>query len=75
MNQGRIWTVVKPTIGLPLFLGAVATTSLIVHYAILSHTTWFPAYWQGGMKKAASIETPASPNTNALALNFTTPQR
>ena len=56
MNQGRIWTVVKPTVGLPLFLGAVAVTSLIVHYAVLSHTTWFPAFMQGGQKKVA-IET------------------
>ena len=23
MNQGRIWCVVKPTVGLPLFLGTV----------------------------------------------------
>jgi light-harvesting protein B-800-850 alpha chain len=47
MNQARIWTVVKPTVGLPLFLGAVATTALLVHYAILTHTTWFSAYWNG----------------------------
>ncbi|NDA46221.1 MAG: light-harvesting protein [Alphaproteobacteria bacterium] len=56
MNQGRIWTVVKPTVGLPLFLGAIAVTSLIVHYAVLTHTTWFPAFMQGGQKKVA-IET------------------
>jgi light-harvesting protein B-800-850 alpha chain len=48
MNQGRIWCVVKPTVGLPLFLGAVALISLIVHYAILTHTTWYPAFFQGG---------------------------
>jgi light-harvesting protein B-800-850 alpha chain len=48
MNQGRIWCVVKPTVGLPLFLGSVALISLIVHYAILTHTTWFPAFLQGG---------------------------
>jgi light-harvesting protein B-800-850 alpha chain len=48
MNQGRIWCVVKPTVGLPLFLGSVALISLIVHYAILTHTTWFPAFFQGG---------------------------
>jgi light-harvesting protein B-800-850 alpha chain len=29
---------------------------LLVHYAILSHTTWFSAYWQGGTKKSAQIE-------------------
>ena len=32
MNQGRIWCVVKPTVGLPLFLGSVAIISLLVHY-------------------------------------------
>ena len=41
MNQWQIWTVVKPTVGLPLLLGSVAVTSLLVHYAILSHTTWY----------------------------------
>jgi light-harvesting protein B-800-850 alpha chain len=48
MNQGRIWTVVKPTVGLPLLLGTVLTIALLVHYAVLTHTTWFAAYWQGG---------------------------
>jgi light-harvesting protein B-800-850 alpha chain len=46
MNQGRIWTVVKPTVGLPLFLGAVTVIALLVHYAVLTHTTWFSAYWR-----------------------------
>jgi len=53
MNQGRIWTVVQPNIGLPLIIGGAAVTSLLVHYAILSHTTWYPAYWNGGYKKVA----------------------
>lgn len=48
MNQGRIWCVVNPTVGLPLFLGAVALISLIVHFSILSNTTWFPAFFSGG---------------------------
>jgi light-harvesting protein B-800-850 alpha chain len=59
MNQGRIWCVVKPTVGLPLFLGSVALTSLAVHYAVLSHTTWMSSYWQGGAKKTALLETTA----------------
>jgi len=53
MNQGRMWTVVKPTVGIPVFLGAVAVTSLIVHYAILTHTTWFPSFLEGGHKKVS----------------------
>ncbi len=47
MNQGRIWCVVNPTVGLPLFLGGVAAISFIVHFAILSNTTWFPAFFGG----------------------------
>jgi light-harvesting protein B-800-850 alpha chain len=52
MNQGRIWTVVKPTVGLPLFLGSVAVIAILVHAALLSNTTWFPKYWNG---KAAAV--------------------
>ncbi len=70
MNQGRLWTVVKPTVGLPLFLGAVAITSLIVHFAVLTHTTWFPAFLQGGQKKVA-IETQTTAPA-ALAMNDVT---
>lgn len=47
MNQGRLWCVVKPTVGLPLFLGGVAVISLIVHFVVLANTTWFPAFIQG----------------------------
>jgi light-harvesting protein B-800-850 alpha chain len=47
MNQGRIWTVVKPTVGLPLLLGSVTVIALLVHYAVLTRTTWFAAYWGG----------------------------
>ncbi len=62
MNQGRIWCVVNPTVGLPLFLGSVAVTSLIVHYSVLSNTSWFSSYWNGGAKaKAASVEGTTKP--------------
>lgn len=53
MNQAKIWLVVKPSVGLPLFLGSVAVIALLVHYAVLSHTTWFPAYFEGHAKAAA----------------------
>ncbi|CCD96587.1 light harvesting protein B-800-850, alpha chain [Bradyrhizobium sp. ORS 375] len=65
MNQGRIWCVVNPTVGLPLFLGSVALTSLCVHYTVLSHTTWMGAYWEGGKSKKAALEETVSP----VALN------
>jgi light-harvesting protein B-800-850 alpha chain len=58
MNQGKIWLVVKPTVGLPLFLGGVTVIALCVHAAILTHTNWYPAYYEGGMKaKAAAAAT------------------
>jgi light-harvesting protein B-800-850 alpha chain len=77
MNQGRIWTVVSPNVGLPLFLGSVAVTSLIVHYAILSHTTWFSAYWQGGHSAKVSMEisAPASPDASKLATLLPKPEQ
>jgi light-harvesting protein B-800-850 alpha chain len=53
MNQGSIWTVVKPTVGLPLLLGSVTVIAILVHFALLSNTTWFPKYWNG---KTAAIE-------------------
>lgn len=58
MNQGRIWCVVKPTVGLPLFLGAVSLTSLAVHTAVLNNTTWFADFLAGralGSGAAASV--------------------
>jgi light-harvesting protein B-800-850 alpha chain len=61
MNQGKIWLVVKPTVGLPLFLGSVAFTALLVHYAVLTHTTWFPAYWNGKAGKAPVATAPMAP--------------
>ena len=70
MNQGRLWTVVNPSVGLPLFIGAVAVTSLIIHFSILTHTTWFPAFMQGGQKKVA-IETQTTAPA-VLALNDVT---
>lgn len=63
MNNGRIWCVVKPTVGLPAFLGGVAVISLCVHTAVLTQSDWFPAFIKGGKKAvaAAPAATPAAP--------------
>jgi len=60
MIYGKIWCVVKPSVGLPLFLGGVALTSLAVHFSILNHTTWFAQFWEGKPKavEAASVSAP-----------------
>src|SRR5271165_4600443 len=57
MNQGRIWTVVNPTVGLPLLLGSVTVIALGVHAAVLTNTTWFAGYWQGAKAKVAEDTT------------------
>ncbi len=59
MNQGKIWLVVKPTVGLPLFLGGVTVIALCVHAAILTSTAWYPAYYSGKAKVAAALAAPA----------------
>ncbi|MBY6200976.1 light-harvesting protein [Maritalea mobilis] len=47
MNNAKLWLVVKPTVGIPVFLGAVAVGSFAVHVAVLSHTTWYNDYLTG----------------------------
>ena len=61
MNQGRIWCVVNPSIGLPLFLGSVALMSFTVHFAVLNNTTWIKDYWSGVPLKHASIQQETAP--------------
>jgi light-harvesting protein B-800-850 alpha chain len=60
MNQGKVWLVVKPSVGLPAFLGAVALIAVLVHLVIFSNVGWAKAYWQGG-KKAAAAKTAMAP--------------
>jgi light-harvesting protein B-800-850 alpha chain len=73
MNQGRIWTVVSPTVGLPLLIGGAAVTALLVHFAVLSHTTWYPGYWQGAAKKVAmdTTSTAVSVAQPAFTVSYT----
>lgn len=58
MNQGKIWTVVNPNHGLPLFLGAVALMSFYIHSMVISHTTWYPAFMNGGKTRSAQTVAP-----------------
>lgn len=47
MYNARIWLVVPPKVGLPLFFGTVVLLSLLVHTAVLTQTDWYPAFLQG----------------------------
>jgi light-harvesting protein B-800-850 alpha chain len=60
MNNAKMWLVVKPTVGIPLFLSAVAVGSFAVHVAVLSNTTWVSDFLSGkqlgtGMANAEMI--------------------
>lgn len=57
MNQGRIWCVVNPTVGLPLFLGSVAVTSLVVHASVMTHSTWVSKFFEGSNAQSAAAGT------------------
>jgi light-harvesting protein B-800-850 alpha chain len=55
MINGKMWLVVKPSVGLPLFFGAIVGVSLAIHAVVLTHTTWYPAFLQGGKGGKAAI--------------------
>lgn len=66
MNQGRIWCVVKPTVGLPLFIGGVLVVSLLVHASILSNSTWFSKFLVGSSSGSmAQVTAPVDPTALA----------
>ena len=47
MNNAKMWLVVKPTVGIPLFLSAVAIGSFAVHVAVLTNTSWVSDFLSG----------------------------
>ncbi|MBU3554403.1 light-harvesting protein [Polynucleobacter sp. UB-Piko-W3] len=63
MIYGKMWTVVRPTVGIPLFLGACAIGSFSVHLALLNNTTWVKAFLEGGKSSSAAAASgaPAAP--------------
>lgn len=78
MNNSKIWLVVKPTVGIPLFLSAVAVGSFAVHVAVLSNTTWVADFLAGrelgstassGQFDAASAPTVEGGATESLGLS------
>jgi len=59
MNNSKMWLVVNPTVGVPIFLGAVAVGSFAVHVAVLSNTSWVDDFLQGnemGSSESAALE-------------------
>ena len=59
MIYGKMWCVVKPSVGIPLFISAVAIASFSVHLAIVSNTTWVKAFLNGKAAAPAAMSAPA----------------
>lgn len=69
MNNGKMWLVVKPTVGIPVFLGAVAIGSLAVHVGVLTYYPQVSTYLTQVGQQSAAIEAPAT-KQNAAAVIF-----
>lgn len=70
MNNAKMWLVVSPAVGVPVFLGAVAVGSFAVHVAVLSNTSWVSDFLSGqelgsGDEMAAAQITPQMDTANA----------
>jgi light-harvesting protein B-800-850 alpha chain len=74
MIYGKLWCVVKPTVGIPLFLGAVAVSSFAVHYMLLTHTSWLKRYYDGNAA-VAKAEAPRALPTELAAAPPTAPKQ
>lgn len=67
MNNSKIWLVVQPTVGVPLFLGAVAVGSFAVHVAVLSNTTWVSDFLSGNELGSSAQTAMVTPGEAPLA--------
>lgn len=66
MNNAKLWLVVSPNVGVPLFLSAVAVGSFAVHLTVLSKTHWFEDFASGKpLGTTASLVVPSTEPANA----------
>jgi light-harvesting protein B-800-850 alpha chain len=68
MIYGKLWCVVKPSTGIPLFLSAVAISSFAVHLTLLNTAPWLKAYYAGGTKATAAAMAPADASATTAAV-------
>jgi light-harvesting protein B-800-850 alpha chain len=61
MIYGKMWCVVKPSVGIPIFIAAVAVASFSVHLALTLNTTWVKNFLNGGQKVVAAAAAEAPP--------------
>lgn len=73
MNNAKMWLVVPPAVGVPVFLGAVAVGSFAVHVAVLSNTSWVNDFLSGnelGSGDMASAELLKNPEASTASYSL-----
>ena len=78
MNNAKMWLVVSPTVGVPIFLGAVAVGSFAVHMQVVKNTSWVSDFLQGvpmgtGDKMAAAQDVIDEAKLKAAQVSYATP--
>ena len=73
MNNAKMWLVVNPTVGIPLFLSAVAVGSFAVHVAVLSNTTWVADFLSGRPLGSGAAMAAMAPKEDTAKASFTAP--
>jgi light-harvesting protein B-800-850 alpha chain len=68
MIYGKIWCVVKPSVGIPIIIGAVAVASFSVHLALTLNTTWVKGFLNGSAGKVAAASTQVEPQVASLTV-------
>ncbi len=74
MNNAKMWLVVPPAVGVPLFLAGVAVGSFAVHVAVLSNTSWVDDFLQGkplGSGDSMAATTVMEPETTVTPASMT----
>jgi light-harvesting protein B-800-850 alpha chain len=61
MIYSKMWCVVKPAVGIPVFIAAVAISSFSVHLALTLNTTWVKGFLNGSAGKVVAAAPAAEP--------------
>ncbi len=68
MIYGKIWCVVKPSVGIPIIIGAVAVSSFAVHLSLTLNTTWVKRYLNGSAAQVSAAPTTSAEQVASLTL-------
>jgi len=68
MIYGKIWCVVKPSVGIPVIIGAAAIASFAVHVALTVNTTWVKGFLNGSAASVTTESMHSAPPVAALSV-------